>query len=761
MKRVVLWSLPACLVVLLSACGPAKKSCKDTGCSAGAVCNATTGACDLINTGGGGGGGGTTGGGGGTTGGGGGTGGGTTGGGGGTVVDPFDDGGVFVAGDICSKAIPVAFVDGGATVSVDLAQATEQYESTCSSDMNSGADLIFQLTLPEAKALAVSAKDNTDGGLQDLTLTLLASPCPLVRQVQCNDSSRDPETLDLARVPAGTWYVLLENYSKSSDTPGPVDVTFTLTDAAPGPANDSCSMAQALTLTNGMAMATGTTAGAFNDSAGSALSCSSTSASEPEVYYSFTLAQDADVTVTVTPDASSSFYPAVAVTRTCGGTVPPDLRACDYGSPATALARRLTAGTWYIVVDGDGSSPGPFTLSVATAPATAAPTNESCTMPATLTPGATVMGDADNGTRDYTLSCSGGSGGDLVYTFTTTQAQKVTLTATSMNGSDLILGLRGGPCDTGTEVDCQDSAVSSPEVISRLNLPAGTYFVFVQAYGGTDGQFGLSLQLDPPVLPPPNDTCSAPATLMPNVSQNVDLAAAATNYTVDCSSYSYGDVVYQFTLSQPQRVTVTATGTANADAVLELRSGACDPGTSVACADTTSTGAESVIAKNLAAGTYYVVLGSNDSADTQFGISLTVEAVRGVPANDTCSAPEAVTFTAGMATKSVDLSDAHVDLSIDCRTTGTGEDVVYSVTIPAMQTLTVTTTQVSPFDVMVAAVTPTCAMAASVACADSAISGPETITVPNMTASPLPVFVIVKSYRPVVPEQVNVTFQVQ
>ena len=48
---------------------------------------------------------------------------------------------------------------------------------------------------------------------------------------------------------AGTWYVLVENYS-SSDTPGQVDLTFDLRDALPAPPNDTCASVQAIALTN-------------------------------------------------------------------------------------------------------------------------------------------------------------------------------------------------------------------------------------------------------------------------------------------------------------------------------------------------------------------------------------------------------------------------------------------------------------------------------------------------------------------------------
>ena len=46
MKRILLLSISLAFLV---ACGPAvKKGCKDTGCSAGAVCNTNNGACEAV-----------------------------------------------------------------------------------------------------------------------------------------------------------------------------------------------------------------------------------------------------------------------------------------------------------------------------------------------------------------------------------------------------------------------------------------------------------------------------------------------------------------------------------------------------------------------------------------------------------------------------------------------------------------------------------------------------------------------------------------
>ncbi|MDP1829002.1 MAG: hypothetical protein Q8L48_37415 [Archangium sp.] len=772
MKRILLLSVP---LAFLAGCGPViKKGCKDTGCGAGSICNTNTGTCESLAQGGGGGGGAGGGSGGGSGGGAMGGGGGSTDGGGvdaGPVVDPFDDGGVFSSGDICTYAIPVTFdggasADGGAvsvvTVTVDLAQATHQYKADCNTSSGEGNDVLFQVTLTEPKGLIVSATD-TSGKGQDAVMSLVTSPCALFAQAACVDTTNDPEVLAFERLPPGTYYVLLENDAPDNVNDGTYDVEFELVDPPPGQPNDQCSGAAMLTFTNGVATATGTTEGTFNDTAGSPLTCSAASALAPEVFYSVTLTQPQDVTVTVDTPSWSSLSPAIALTNACGQGGASNQRGCRSGSGRTFTARSVPAGTYFVVVDGDGPTAGEFSLQVVLAPPTPQPANDTCATPTTLVPNVSQMADVNMGSKDYTFSCASPMGGDVVYEFTTTMPQKVTLTATGVGLADGVLSLRAAPCDADTnEVDCVDLPGSSPDVLTVNNLPPGTWYVVLAAFGVAHGQFGLELALDAPVLPPSNETCATPATLVPNMSQMVDLGAAASDYTQACATVSGGDAVYQFTTTQAQRVVVTATSVGDSDAVLSIRGAPCDTAMDLACANNAgSLDPEIVASNNLPAGTYYVILGS-DGVDAQFGIELALEPPRPPPTNESCTLPDVVTLTAGAATRFVDLTDAAADIPSDlCSTNAAGTDVVYEVTIPAMQTLTVVGTPVGfVLDVVLFAKSPVCTMAASEVCIDRGFAGdPDTLVVPNTTAAPKTVFVVVKAFDIAGPGELNLTFR--
>jgi len=206
-------------------------------------------------------------------------------------------------------------------------------------------------------------------------------------------------------------------------------------------------------------------------------------------------------------------------------------------------------------------------------------------------------------------------------------------------------------------------------------------------------------------------------------------------------------------------VVVTATGTGGADAVLALRAAPCDTSMDLACANNEYSAPEILTSNNLQAGTYYVLLGS-DGTSAQFGVQLTLEPPRLPPTNDSCTLPEVVTLTAGMATRFVDLSDALADLPSDlCTTNADGADVVYEVTVPPMQTLTVVGTPVGGLlDLVLFGRSPVCAMASEV-CEDNGYEGdPETLVVPNTTAAPKTVFVVVKAYDALYPGEANLTF---
>ena len=748
MNRVL---LPAALAVFLAACGGGgNQTCNDTGCAANERCNATTGRCEATV------GGGTGGSGGGTTGGGmgGGGGGGAvdagpedagTGGGGETfdagfdagvvdagIIDPFDDGGVFTPGDICTYALPVHF-DGGtdAVVQVDLAQQTDQYTASCGTGAT-GADAIFVLTVTEPKGLIVTAT-NASGTTQNPALSLLRDPCAAFTEVACSNSTDEtgPEVLNVSYLAAGTWYVLLDN-TGTGFVDGTYDVAFQLVDATEPPGNDTCAMAEPLVFANDTVSVSGTTSIALNDNPGAPLSCSMLSSTQPDVFYSFTLTDAHDVHVVLAATNNSDLAPVAAILGGCGGAEV----TCKTGSSGVDfIARNLQPGTYVLQVDGNSATPGDFMLTLELRPPVVPVGNDTCANPTTLVPNMSQMVNVATATRDYAPSCGTfGDGGDVIYTFTLAQPQKVTLNAVAVNGSDPVVSLRTTCTDDTSELRCRDRGGSDDdEVISYGSLPAGTYFVVLSSYRDTSTELGLSLTIDAPVPPPPNDTCATPTTLVPGMSQTVDNADVAADYEHGCAFSSGGDLVYQFTLTQPQKVVVHATaGNQDTNPIVSLRTTCVDDTSEFACADQTYSGEDETITESLlAAGTYFVILSTYDDSGTALGISLDVLPAPVAPMNETCGTATALVPN---VSQSIDLAAAAHDYDVSCNasTSTAARDAVYSFTLASASRVSVELTGTG--DGALELFGSPCGTGTSLACADDTSSGSEKVRQGNLAA---------------------------
>lgn len=707
MNRVFPAAALALAFVVLPACNNTPdSSCVKTGCSAGSTCNASSGKCDqVMGTGGGGGsstGGGTSTGGGAATGGGGGAfdggeDGGSTGDGGSSdagfdagidagpvIVDPFDDGGVFAPGDICSFPLNVNFTaQTSATVSVDMSTFGNEYLPSCNQS-TSGSDAIFKVVLAANASLTVTAT-NTATGMQDAVLSLLSSPCATFAEVACSDDNTvdAAEVLTVPSLPAGTWYVLLDTHGQP---PGTFDVSFDLGTPTVGPDNDTCATSQVLTFVNDTVTVSGTTVGAFNDNAGAAPSCAPNSVS-PDVFYSFTLTQPQDVHVTVVADdAVSAMVPAIELLDGCAGTA----LKCSVGTTIDAVgeftAHNLQAGTYVLVVDGTSSIAGDFALDLELGPPVIVPPNDTCAMPATLVPNVSQMIDTSAADIDVFPSCAYGEGGEVIYSFTITQPQSVTVTLTPTDGlSDGVLSLRTDCTDDESELSCTDNTYEDEaEVITLPSLQPGTYFVTAASYYAGEGAFGISLELGAPVPAPMNDTCATAAPLVTGMSQSVNLSAAARDITPGCSSFSQGgDAVYTFTTTQPQRATiVVSSNDPDSDAVVTLRTACSDATSELSCRNRTYTGDDETIDRaNLPAGTYFITVSSYDALKGDFGVSLTLAPPVAPPANDTCAT--AATLVPN-ASQQVDLFSATADVSTTCGAAGQ-PDVFYTFTLTTSQ----------------------------------------------------------------------------
>jgi len=122
----------------------------------------------------------------------------------------------------------------------------------------------------------------------------------------------------------------------------------------------------------------------------------------------------------------------------------------------------------------------------------------------------------------------------------------------------------------------------------------------------------------------PNNNCVGATTVLVDAAAITgDVAGATQSTTSICAATPDEDVWYKFTTTAALNYTITVVGSASFDAVVELRSGACN-GTNVACADDTGDGGTETIVSALSASTTYLIrvwdYGTGMPATTTFTI---------------------------------------------------------------------------------------------------------------------------------------------
>lgn len=458
---------------------------------------------------------------------------------------------------------------------------------------------------------------------------------------------------------------------------------------------------------------------AIDDTAGT---CNATG---PELVYRFTTSQVRDLTVSVTPFSGSAARPVVYL-RGPSCTAGPQA-ACDApASGAAGLAiSNLPAGDWFLFVESANGAPGRVTVQVSLLAPSLPPANDNCVAPQALVfsgqtavaVGNTALAANDSTTAANDPSCSAtarASGKDLLYSYTLAARSNVTVVARPMPGSALhpVVSVRSACATPSSEVGCQAQAVAAAAQVTINGQLPGTYFVWVDAADGTDGAFQVEVTAVPAV---DNDVCSGlqPLTFSGTTATATGDTSFATNgnvlgdQTPSCSDSARGtgrDVVYSFTLTQPQDVTVAVTPTGASPTfqpVVSVRT-TCTDATRPAekgCVSPLSPAPATLALVNQPAGTYVVWVDGSVDTSGPFQLEVTTAPPTPPPANDSCAAPEALTFVSGTATVSSSTLQAAndnnaFDVSPTCSTTArqTGRDVVYAMTLAAPQDVTLTVT---------------------------------------------------------------------
>ena len=181
------------------------------------------------------------------------------------------------------------------------------------------------------------------------------------------------------------------------------------------------------------------------------------------------------------------------------------------------------------------------------------------------------------------------------------------------------------------------------------------------------------------------DQCDTPLDISAGGFFMIDADGARPDYTFGCNSMVPHDVVATFTISEEQSVLLEARGLEDNAVTLSLRTDCPDRLSEIECDGAGSTA--TVRERSLAAGTYFVVLGSN--APSQVGITATFAPPIDPPPNDTCAAPIDVSAGGTFMGSFIEVAD---DTSTSCSFNGS-PDVFYTFTTTAPQDVRITATE--------------------------------------------------------------------
>lgn len=242
----------------------------------------------------------------------------------------------------------------------------------------------------------------------------------------------------------------------------------------------------------------------------------------------------------------------------------------------------------------------------------------------------TLGGNTEEASPNYAGSCGGEESPEFVYELTTEAAGLLTIELLPDSDTnpdfDPILYVKSD-CEGSTTLDCADEAFEGGLESLTLQSTAGaTYYVFVDGYGGSAGNFLIAASHLTSVA---GDNC--PGLNIPIadfqdpylVTGDTSLASAGIKGTGLCDSASTKDIVYK--VVPPENGKLVAALDPEYDASLYVRTACTQPASQLACSEMGGVGALELINVPVTAGNaYYVVVDGKNGASGPFSIELTL-----------------------------------------------------------------------------------------------------------------------------------------
>jgi len=332
-----------------------------------------------------------------------------------------------------------------------------------------------------------------------------------------------------------------------------------------------------------------------------------------------------------------------------------------------------------------------------------APTNVDCANAEEIAESGGTLDWSSFGLTDvYDLSCDlTTSIHDAVFSFNLTEESSV-LARVAGGGTSTTVELRpAATCadDEAENLGCERT--TTPELAVGV-LPAGDYNLIVSTRDET--LFSVTLEVGPPMPPPPEDTCGMDSPAIPldtttTFSGNwADYEDDFEGTEDDCASLSRFDsqidIVYRLDLPDPKDVRLTAIGTTGSSGTRTSTSlyvvSSCDDLSAPLRCDNGSTSEPSLNIRPLPAGEYFVIVERSSSGSTGTW-ELTAEVTDPVPRNtaDVCTTAPDITD----ASSSIDISTIERDDGLGCdRGSSVYKDAYFLVDLAEARDVTVETT---------------------------------------------------------------------
>jgi len=290
----------------------------------------------------------------------------------------------------------------------------------------------------------------------------------------------------------------------------------------------------------------------------------------------------------------------------CTLSCPSGLTACD-GYCVDTSSDRQNCGTCGNTCATDESCLGGIcqTSSVCQA--------DSCSTAIDVSGGGRFTGSTTCAGDDYSGSCGGSAGREIVFKFTLTTAQDVFI-STHGSSFDTVIYVRRGVCDTGSDTHCNDDEHGTlRSELNIVDMAAGTYYLFLDGYFSSSyGDYVLDIYMTDPSFE--GDRCGDPEYV--DISTVTEISGDTCPWywfdanpdTVGCRGLTDGkDRVYYFIVRSAMTLSFSTCGEADWDTVMYLRSVCNDRTAEEACDDDScDPGLQSVFTTSLSPGIYYL-----------------------------------------------------------------------------------------------------------------------------------------------------------